>query len=394
MRQAHLLSSFLFAFCGVTAQEAPAYRDELLSFHQSIVEISSISGQELEAGDFLIDYLTEKGLSTERQFLPNSTTRFNVLAWPPRTTNSSRIILTTHYDVVPPYFGYSRSGPDPPTAETVISGRGTSDAKGAVAAQTVALFDLLEAGSVTGDDVMLVFVVGEEANGEGMTHYSNTVAAQNAQPKVAIFGEPTNSTLACGHKGGMLCNVFTKGLAGHSGYPRSGKSANEILMRALIKAIDSDLPKDELFGNTTINVGVMGGGVANNVIPAAANASLAIRVAVGPQTSGHLVVRERIEEIMRSVDPDAFTFDCPFGFGAVEINCDVEGFTTDIMSYGTDIPRLAGNHTRHLYGPGDILKAHTADESITLGELESAVEGYKKLVLNAVSGNATRKYRH
>lgn len=54
------------------------------------------------------------------------------------------------------------------------------------------------------------------------------------------------------------------------------------------------------------------------------------------------------------------------------------------MSFGTDIPNLQGNHTRYLYGPGDILKAHTADESITLGELENAVEGYKKLIMNEV----------
>ncbi|CAI6289829.1 unnamed protein product [Periconia digitata] len=397
MRQTHLLSSLLFALCGsvgVTAQDAPTYRDELLSFHQSIVEISSISGQETEAGDYLIDYFTEKGFSTERQFLPNSTTRFNVLAWPPRTTNSSRIILTTHYDVVPPFFGYSRSGPDPPTAETVISGRGTSDAKGSIAAQSMALFDLLEAGTVTGDDVMLVFVVGEEVSGDGMIHYSNTVAAQNSRPDVAIFGEPTNSTLACGHKGGLACTVFAQGLAGHSGYPSSGKSANEILMRALVKAIDADLGNDERYGNTTVNVGVMAGGLAPNIIPANANASLAVRVAVGPEASGHLIVKERLEAVMAEVDPDAFTFECPFGFGAVEIDCDVDGFETDVMAYGTDIPRLIGNHTKYLYGPGDILKAHTADESITLGELESAVEGYKKLILHAVEGNSTRKYKN
>jgi acetylornithine deacetylase len=54
------------------------------------------------------------------------------------------------------------------------------------------------------------------------------------------------------------------------------------------------------------------------------------------------------------------------------------------MVYDTDIPKLQGNHTRYLYRPGDILKAHTAAESITLGELESAVEGYKKLIMNEV----------
>ncbi|KAF2864798.1 hypothetical protein BDV95DRAFT_508538 [Massariosphaeria phaeospora] len=386
-----LLFSCSFGAVAVRAQSTPSYRDKLLSFHKSIVEIPSISGTEPAVGNFLIDYLTEQGLATERQFLPSSN-RFNVLAWPqPRASNRSRIVVTTHMDVVPPYFSYSRSGPEPPTAETVIAGRGTSDAKGSVAAQTLAVLELLAAGSVSGDDVMLVFVVGEEVNGDGMIHFSNVMAQRGTRPNVAIFGEPTNSTLACGHKGGMACNVFAKGRSGHSGYPASGKSANEVLMRALVKVIDADLGNSEVYGNTTVNVGLMAGGVAPNVIPAAANASLAIRVALGPQANGHLIVRDRLQEVLTSVDAEAFTLECPFGFGVVETNCDVEGFETDIMAYGTDIPRLQGNHTRYLYGPGDILRAHTADESITVGELESAVEGYKKLILHAIEPAKSKK---
>lgn len=323
----------LFSFCSmgavavVSAQNAtaPSYRDELLSFHQSLVEIPSVTPAEANVGNFLIEYLTAQGFETERQFLPSSD-RFNVLAWPQgRSSNRSRIVVTTHMDVVPPFFGYSRSGPDPPTAETVIAGRGTSDAKGSVAAQTIAVTELVAAGSVNGDDVMLVFVVGEEVNGDGMSHFSSVVAARGTRPDVGIFGEPTNSTLACGHKGGMSCNIVTKGLSGHSGYPASGKSANEVMMRALIKAIDADLGNTEIYGNTTVNVGVMSGGVAPNVIPNAANASLAIRVALGPQESGHIIVKDRLQEILTSVDPEAFELDCPFGFGVVETNCDVEG---------------------------------------------------------------------
>ncbi|EAT88215.1 hypothetical protein HBI56_097090 [Parastagonospora nodorum] len=395
MKHANISALLLSSSLGVVvvgAQDAPTYRAKLLSLHQSIVEIPSISGTEAAVGNFLIEYLAEQGFATERQFLPTSD-RFNVLAWPePRRSNRSRIVVTTHMDVVPPYLPYSRSGPDPPTADTVIAGRGTSDAKGSVAAQTLAVLELMAAGSITGDDVMLAFVVGEETNGDGMIHFNDAITKRGAQPSAAIFGEPTNSTLACGHKGGMACNIIAKGTSGHSGYPESGKSANEVLMRALVKAIDSDLGNSERYGNTTINVGVMGGGVAPNVIPDAANASLAIRVALGPQENGHNIVRERLQEILESVDPDAFTLECPFGFGVVDTKCDVPGFETDVMAFGTDIPRLLGNHTRYLYGPGDILKAHTADESITLGELESAVEGYKKLILNEVQPKQPKKY--
>lgn len=45
---------------------------------------------------------------------------------------------------------------------------------------------------------------------------------------------------------------------------------------------------------------------------------------------------------------------------------------------------LKGNHTRYLYGPGSILVAHGPDEGLTVGDLEAAVEGYKRIVLHAL----------
>lgn len=54
------------------------------------------------------------------------------------------------------------------------------------------------------------------------------------------------------------------------------------------------------------------------------------------------------------------------------------------MNYGTDIPNLAGNHSRYLYGPGTILVAHGARENLTVGDLETAVEGFQRLILHAL----------
>lgn len=61
------------------------------------------------------------------------------------------------------------------------------------------------------------------------------------------------------------------------------------------------------------------------------------------------------------------------------------GFEKVTVNYGTDIPGLAGNHTRYLYGPGNILVAHGARENLTVADLEDAVEGYKKLILHALN---------
>lgn len=60
------------------------------------------------------------------------------------------------------------------------------------------------------------------------------------------------------------------------------------------------------------------------------------------------------------------------------------GFDQIVVNYGTDIPNLDGDHTRYLYGPGTILVAHGANENITVGSLEQAVDDYQKLILHAL----------
>ncbi|KAJ0120491.1 hypothetical protein J7T55_015220 [Diaporthe amygdali] len=368
---------------------APPYRESLISFHKSLVDFNSTTGSEADVGEFLIDYLTEQGFVAERQTLPssnNSAVRFNVVAWPAsRSSNSSKVVVTSHIDTVPPYIPYSRTGPEPPTAETVIAGRGTVDAKGSVATQVTALLELLSTGEVTGDDVMLVYVVGEEKTGDGMAYFSNITSQQPDRPKAAIFGEPTEGLLACGHKGSLACTVTAHGRSGHSGYPWLFKSATELLMRAMVQTIDTDLGTSERYGNTTTNVGLLSGGIAINVVPDTATAGIVVRVGIGPELEGGEIVKGRLLDILTSIDAEAFDFVCDSrAFGAIETNCDVDSFETTVVNYGTDIPGFKGNHTRYLYGPGSILVSHGPNEAITLGELETAVEDYQKLILHAV----------
>lgn len=384
------------------AKGAPSYRDALLSLHKQLIEISSVSGDENAVGIFLVDYLTERDFHAQLEFIPpsfNSSSsssarndaskpRFNVLAWPGKTHNPQpKLLVSSHIDTVPPFIPYSSSDAEP-TSNTVISGRGSVDAKAAVAAQVIAVLELLEAEKVKGEDVMLLYVVGEEVGGDGMRYFSATLDQLEPPPRfdAAIFGEPTEGKLACGHKGFLGCDITVRGHAGHSGYPWLGKSATEVLMRGLVKVLDTDLGSSERFGNTTVNIGHIEGGVAANVIPEKAQAKIALRVAIGPQEGGGQIVQERLWETLKSVDDEAFEMTCQKPYGAVDCDCEVAGFENITVNYGTDVPNLKGDHTRYLYGPGSILVAHGPDEALKVKELEQAVEDYKKLVLH-VLGN-------
>ena len=328
----------------------PSYRQRLLKLHRELVETWSVTGNENAVSEVVIRYLMKNGFQVERQVVSSNRdhnadqNRFNVVAWPVTDSKNSqassgrtpRLLISTHLDTVPPFIPYSIDGGSI-RANTVVSGRGSVDAKASVVTQIIAIEELLADGRVKPEDVMLLYVVGEEDGGDGMRHFSSVLnspkesnsSLSDRLPAVGfefvIFGEPTENKLAKGHKGLLICNIKAKGVAGHSGYPWLGRSANEVLMRALVKALDEDLGSSNQFGLTTVNVGVFHGGVGGNVIAEEASASLVIRIATGPEDTGHEKIKARLLQILDEVDKDAFTVEWLGGYGAVPCQYDVNG---------------------------------------------------------------------
>lgn len=251
---------------------------------------------------------------------------------------------------------------------------------------------LLSSGKISADDVALLFVVGEETGGDGMRAANDL----ELKPKTIIFGEPTEGKLAAGHKGNLGFTVKAKGKAAHSGYPWLGRSANEVLIKALsaLMELESHLPTSEKYGITTVNIGRIEGGVAANVVAETAEAKIAIRIAGGTPADIKMRVKSSIEAATSSFLRDGEKPDDVVvavwsgkGYGPIDIDHDVPGFDTITVNYGTDVPNLddtVKGQKRYLYGPGSILVAHSDHEALTVDQLEDAVEGYKKLILHAL----------
>ena len=198
--------------------------------------------------------------------------------------------------------------------------------------------------------------------------------AANKHPLAAkceylINGEPTDNDLAIGSKGTFRLKIKTKGKAAHSAYPEMGDSAIEKLLDILEDVRHTKFPDDEFFGETTVNVGTIEGGVALNVISPAAEAGLAVRLTTP---------REPIEKALESLLRDR---------GEIEVlSCSepvkmlpVEGFKQKVVRFTTDIPYLTSWGQPLLLGPGSILVAHTKDEYVLKKDLETAVVLYHDL---------------
>lgn len=180
---------------------------------------------------------------------------------------------------------------------------------------------MFSAGKISEGDVALLFVVGEEGLGDGMRKANDL----GLKWDTVIFGEPTELKLASGHKGITGFEVRAKGKAGHSGYPELGKSANAMLIPALYALQHLELPWSEKYGNTTLNIGRIEGGVAANVIAEDAKANIAIRIADGTPEAIHKLVLEAIRSGGEELD---VTFSQ--GYPPISIDTDVEGKVASI----------------------------------------------------------------
>jgi len=217
-------------------------------------------------------------------------------------------------------------------------------------------------------DFGLLFVVGEEAGSVG-ARVANSIPNRS---RYLINGEPTESKLALGSKGALRAIIKAKGRAAHSAYPEMGESAIEKLLDVLSDLRRAEFPVDETLGATTMNIGMINGGVAANVIPPEAEAELMLRVVTSNES-----LRKLIERIIGARAEVEYSFGCDPVFTEK-----IEGFETTVVAFTTDIPALTNWGKPLLFGPGSILDAHTAGEKISKQELLAAVTAYAKMVVD------------
>ncbi|KAE8327118.1 major facilitator superfamily domain-containing protein [Aspergillus sergii] len=323
--------------------------------------------------------------------------QFNIYAYVGKNRQPD-VLVTSHIDTVPPFIPYSLHAPTSDTlfnrTDLVIAGRGTVDAKASVAAIVFAALETL--GENPNASIGLLFDVGEENSGVGMKHFSNSEL--NPTPPIyhtVIFGEPTELSLVAAHKGTLGFKLVAEGKAAHSGYPWLGESAISSLVPVLAY-LDTlqDLPpekggllRSETLGKSTLNIGRVHGGIAANVVPAHAEAAISVRLAAGTPEDTRAIIERAVANVTgddKSVYPDFG--DRKAGAPPQYFDVDVDGFEVITVNYGTDAPALKIHDQgtqrvkRYLYGPGSILVAHADNEAITVGELEEAVRGYKRLI--------------
>ena len=331
-----------------------------LELTRALVSLETPTGSEGPATDLLGGALSRAGYRTVRQRV--SPGRDNLLAFrePPA------VVFSTHVDCVPPYIPLSED-------EDAIRGRGSCDAKGLAAAMVAAAERLAAAGERR---IGLLFLVGEENGSDG----ARAATALEPRGRFLVNGEPTENRLSIGQKGSLRVDLHATGRAAHSAYPEEGQSAVTALLDTIERIRRMPLPRDPLLGASTLNVGLIRGGVAPNVLAPEASAQILIRT-VEPTAA--------LKSAIRALMAPGVTAALP-----VELPCHKggrvpDGWDTTVVSYASDLPFLTSWGECFQLGPGTIRVAHTAEEHIRKADLLRGVELYARLAGDLLAREAS-----
>ena len=331
-----------------------------------LVDIGSESLQEAEIRELLRSLVPE-------QFAPVFEGDEAYLWARERRIGVPLLVLAGHYDTVP-----AQDNVPGRIADGAVHGCGASDMKGGVAVALELVRDL--AGSEPGPVDVALLLFGRE---ELPPSYNPLPALFDACPLVheadlAILLEPTDLTVQAGCVGTLTARVTFNGVSGHAARPWLADNAIHRAIDGLARvaaherreAMIAGLPFFEVVSVTRLE-----GGMADNVVPDRAVATLNLRYPPDRSPSEaedlvrSLVPTDATVEIVGNSPPGDVAVDAPLVerlLAQGELSIEPKQAWTNVADFTSrGIPAIN-------FGPGATRYAHRRDELVELSSLERA----------------------
>ena len=333
-------------------------------------------GGEKRVADFLAAIAIRAGLEVEFQkVLPG---RSNLIArLRPKNKIRQTILLAPHLDTV----NASDSQFIPLRKNGRLYGRGACDTKGSVAAMLSALCELANSKSRPREtEIVFAGLIDEEHAQAG----SRALVKNKFKADLAVVGEFTNLQVVTAHKGSLWLELETHGQAAHGATPQFGKNAIREMARIVdlletVYAARLRKQKHKLLGAATVNVGTISGGTQPNIVPDFCKISVDRRTLPGETEAGvkreiknFLAGKNLSAQMVDKKSAPAFPLETNHKLPLVQNFLRSVGQTKPLgVHFFCDAAILsAGGIPSVVFGPGGAAQAHTADEWISLAELE------------------------
>jgi acetylornithine deacetylase len=335
---------------------------------------------EQRVAEFLAATAARAGLEIDFQkVLPGRSNLFARLA--PSGKPNKRVLLAPHMDTVP---AATPAQFKPEGRGRRLYGRGACDTKGSIAAMLRALIELAESGRRPAQtEVVLAALVDEENSQAG----SRALVRSGFKADLAVVGEPTRLQVVTAHKGDLWLRLETRGKAAHGSRPELGRNAVHAMAR-IVDLLETEYARllrrkrHPVLGHATINVGSIAGGRQPNIVPDRCVIAIDRRTLPGETDAA---VKRELLAFLRQHRLAATLFDTRDGQPALPMETDARAPLVRLLLRAAGQGKPAGVHffsdagvlaaggiPSVLFGPGDIAQAHTAEEWVSLGELERA----------------------
>jgi acetylornithine deacetylase/succinyl-diaminopimelate desuccinylase-like protein len=355
---------------------------------------------EYRVTDYLESLFRKLSLPCQRQSVEPK--RDNIVArldgQVPVSEGGPLVLFEAHQDTVP-VTGMTIEPWTPVVRDGRLYGRGACDIKGGMTAMLGAVARLAVERPRGMPTIIMACTVNEEHGFSGATALAKLWSQPGSiiprQPDVAVVAEPTQLQVVVAHKGVVRWRCHTRGRATHSSQPHLGDNA--IFRMAPVLAalqryqldVAGTLGSHPLCGSPTLSVGTVTGGLSVNTVPDRCTIEIDRRLIPGEQPD--VAYRHVLDYLAAAVDaPASIEHDPPFMVG-VGLSDKVNGSLAERMTgaahaadiaaskvgvpYGTNAAAIAAAGVPSVvFGPGSIDQAHTADEWLSLSELDRASE--------------------
>lgn len=362
-----------------------------MNVEETLAELVSIDSVSSRSNTEIISYLATRceaaGLTAKRFPYIGETEKTNLVALAGAEFCDKlalELALVGHTDTVP-YDSTWTEALQLTARDGKLFGRGACDTKAFIAATLTAVegIDLKNLKK----PLALVFTADEEI---GCLGAKRLAADRPFAAQYAIVGEPTSLQPMRAGKGYCLAEITVRGREAHSAYPGLGASAIFRAARLIerIELIAEELKSDQRGGfdppHTTVNVGIIHGGSAKNVVAGHCRFTLEWRTIPG-QKSDHVLnlVKQAVADLQAQDSDFICEIDAARADESFETRADspvvqfleqASGNASGTVAFGTEAPSMiALGADAVVFGPGDIRVAHRTGEFVPADQLHECV---------------------
>ena len=313
------------------------------------------------------------------------------------------IVLSGHTDVVPVDGQTWQSDPYQLTErDGMLFGRGTADMKGFIACALAHSDDFLKRSLKV--PIHLAFSYDEEVGCLGVSGLIEDISENLPAPIAVIVGEPTMMKIIGGTKGGRSFHTVVTGTDGHSSLPDLGANAilaaTEIIteLAAIEQRFRDNADPTNGFEPpySTLDLGLINGGTATNIIPARCEfywgfRSLPFQDMDALEQEVRTFISEKVEPKLKAISEQTGVL--------TTMTSDVPPLAPDETSAAEKVVRhisrlnasgrvsyaTEAGHFQNagipgvIFGPGSIEQAHLPDEFIAIDQIKACSEFMTKL---------------